>query len=284
MNLEGANINKTNIIKEEESREGDKNYYYAHCSNGIYNVKGYGKVTIKNIYPGIDWVLYTNLKSKGHPLKYDFVIHSGSDYKAIKIKFLNAQIISLLDDKTKLKIETIAGNIEEGKLFSYLNNENEQQEIKSKYLLNNDSLIAFEIEDYDKTKTLIIDPLVWATYYGGSSIDYFNSICTDSLNNIYLTGCTYSVNFPTQQFSGAYWQNILEGSYDIFILKFNSQGVRQWATYYGGTDIDVGKSICIDSQENIYVTGYSGSSNIPTQQMTGAYWQAVCAGNVDLFI
>jgi hypothetical protein len=276
MNLEGATIANANIIKEEEGAQGVNNYFYAHCPQGIYGVKGYEKITIKNIYKGIDWVIYSNGNSKKHPLKYDFVVHPQADYKDIKIRFLNAQSTSLAENDTKLKIQTIAGNIEEGNLLSYLPDNTEKQGIESKYVENKDQLIAFEIGDYDKTKTLIIDPLVWATYYGGSGTDEFNSIGIDSQDNIYITGLTYaSPDFPTQQLPGAYWQETNAGGEDedAFILKFNSQGVRQWATYYGGTGSDIFYSVCLDSQDNIVLSGCTTSPDFPTQQLEGAYWQ-----------
>ena len=281
MNLEDANISKSNIIKENESKQGHYNYFYAHCPEGIYDVKGYGKITIKNIYKGIDWVIYTNSDSKEHPLKYDFVVHPEADYKDIKIKFLNAQSTSLTDNDSKLKIQTIAGNIEEGNLYSYQSNSN--NEINSKYIIDKDSIISFEIANYDTTKTLVIDPLVWATYYGGNGTDEIISICTDNSNNIYITGGTSSINFPVQNLTGAYWQS-MNGNGDVILIKFNNHGVRQWATYYGGSQGETSRSICADSQNNIYITGESYSLDFPCQQLSGAYWQFTNAGIINVFI
>ena len=300
MDLVEANIDKANIIKEQEGKQGHYNYFYAHCPEGIYNVKGYGKITIKNIYKGIDWVIYTNANSKEHPLKYDFVVHPQADYKQIKIKFINAQSTTLADNDTKLKIQTIAGNIEEGNLYSYTTSichaerseasqlktqtETKNTGIESNYKINQDSLIEFEIANYDTTKTLIIDPLVWATYYGGSGNDEFTSICADNQDNILITGQTLSIGFPTIILSGAYWQSNSLGNKEIFILKFNNQGIRQWATYYGGSNNETGNSICSDSQGNIYITGWTESTNFPIQQLAGGYYQTSLAGENDAVI
>ncbi len=274
MDLVGATILKENIIKEEESKQGHYNYFYAHCPEGIYNVKAYGKITIKNIYKGIDWVIYTNKNNKEQPIKYDFIVHPEANYNNIKIKYINAQNISLLDKDTKLKIQTIAGTIEEGNIYSYQNN---KEEIKSKYIFNNDSTISFTINDYDKTQDLVIDPLVWATYYGGNNYDNFLSICVDSKDNIYITGWSISLDFPTQQLNGAYWQLNIIGvllKEDVIILKFNCRGVRLWATYYGGSDQDGATAINVDNNDNIYIIGGTKSSDFPLQQLSGAYWQA----------
>ncbi|MEI6060267.1 MAG: SBBP repeat-containing protein [Bacteroidota bacterium] len=284
MDLVGASIDKGQIIKEKANQQGYYNYFYASCPKGICGVQEYGKITIKNIYKGIDWVIYTSTGSKDHPLKYDFVVHPQANYKDIKIKFVHAQSTSLIDNNSKLKVETIAGTIEEGNVSSYFANNTGIGGIQSKYVLNSDSLIEFEIANYDKSKTIVIDPLVWATYYGGSSIELTTTICCDSQDNIYISGGTSSADFPTQQLSGAYWQPILKGG-NVVLIKFNKEGVRQWATYYGGDNSDFCESICADSQGNIYITGETSSPDFPIKQINGAYCQTTYAGGLeDIFI
>jgi gliding motility-associated-like protein len=223
-----------------------------------------------------------------YPLKYDFVVHPLADYKNIKVKFLNAQNISVSDEDTKLKIQTIAGNIEEGKLVSYIKSEKRKANTeilvaKSNYLIDKDSIVSFSIAEYDKNKTLIIDPLVWATYYGGNAWNSFLSVCIDKQDNVYITGLTNATNFPAKQLAGAYWQPDSLTT-DAFILKFDKLGVRQWATYYGGSMRDIGISVSTDNQDNVYVSGSTESTDFPTQQSAGYYWQANNAGIWDLFI
>ncbi len=285
MNLQGSAINKSQIVKELPGKQGVTNYFYPHCPEGIYGVQEYGKITIKNIYKGIDWVIYTNADNKESPLKYDFVVHPQADYKDIKIKFVNAQSTRLTENDTKLKIQTIAGNIEEGNLYSYLQKSTGKQAIKTNYTANADSTLEFEIGAYDKTKTLVIDPLVWATYYGGGSSDEFYSICTDSKDNIYITGAVNSLDFPTQQQIGGYWQATKKGQYaNVAIIKFNTRGVRQYATYYGGSVNDFGRCIYADKMDNIYLTGDTSSDDFPTQTLTGAYNQQIMGGTEGMFI
>ncbi|MDO9256888.1 MAG: SBBP repeat-containing protein [Bacteroidales bacterium] len=284
MNLQGSSINKTQIIKELPGKQGVTNYFYPHCPEGIYGVQEYGKITIKNIYKGIDWVIYTNAENKEAPLKYDFVVQPQANYKDIKIKFVNAQSTLLTDNGTKLKIQTIAGNIEEGNLYSYLQNSTAKQSIKTTYIANSDSTLEFELGAYDKTKTLVIDPLVWATYYGGSGEDEFYAVSTDAEDNLYITGKVGSSDFPNQNLSSAFWQPTNQGNFDAVILKFDSQGIRQWSTYYGGSLQDQARSICTDTQGNVYVTGETNSINFPLQKSTNAYYQGSNRGEYDIFI
>ncbi|MFZ4414874.1 MAG: SBBP repeat-containing protein, partial [Bacteroidales bacterium] len=168
--------------------------------------------------------------------------------------------------------------------YSYQSNKDIKEEVKSNYVFYNDSIIEFELSDYDTTKTLIIDPLVWATYYGGSFEDELKSICVDGQDNIYITGYTQSLDFPTQQSTVAYWQATnISGNQDIILVKFNRYGQRLWSTYYGGTYGDWANSICADSHDNIYITGKTNSYNFPTQYLATAYWQGVYS-EVDAYI
>ena len=71
------------------------------------------------------------------------------------------------------------------------------------------------------------------------------------------------------------------GSYDAFLVKFNSSGVRQWGTYYGGTGYDEGASCATDMSGNVYLAGYTQSTTgIAT---TGAH-QTTYGGSSDAFL
>ena len=99
-----------------------------HCPDGIFNVKQYGQITIKNIYPGIDWVLRTEGK-KG--LTYDFILHPGAKLEQIKLSYPEAKKIELLENKSKLKVTTPLGEITEGNLLCY--EKNSQKKISSSF-------------------------------------------------------------------------------------------------------------------------------------------------------
>ena len=106
----------------------------------------------------------------------------------------------------------------------------------------------------------------WGTYYGGTNDDNGYSCATDASGNIYLSGYTRSTSGIAT--TGAH-QTTYGGRFDAFLVKFNSSGVRQWGTYYGGTSDDNGYSCATDASGNIYLSGHTRStSGIAT---TGAH-------------
>ena len=79
MNLLGANIKKENIEREYESIDRTDYYLGGICPDGILNVHNYQQITVKDIYPGIDWVIYTasaaKTQGKMGRLQYDFIVY-----------------------------------------------------------------------------------------------------------------------------------------------------------------------------------------------------------------
>lgn len=121
----------------------------------------------------------------------------------------------------------------------------------------------------------------WATYYGGSGFDEGYSCSTDLLGNIYLTGGTDAAGGTAIATSGSH-QSTNAGSFNAFLAKFNSSGVRQWATYYGGSSSEFGFASCTDLSNNVYLYGLATSSNV-TMVSSGCH-QSSKAGFQDAFL
>jgi predicted SpoU family rRNA methylase len=277
--LIGGNIKKENITFEDEIENYYENYYTQYAPDGILFVKLYRKVRIKEVYPGIDWILRYDENGSFH---HEFEARPNSNIAQIKIKVKNAQI-ELTDEGRSVLLKTLIGTIKDGNLIAYEG----KKEITAKYTIKG-NLLSFEIKDYEGREKLLIDPhaLVWATYYGGSSWDFATSISRDANGNVFVVGWTISTNFPKYNpGGGAYYQPNRAGSWDAFILKFNNNGNRLWATYYGGSSYDEANSISTDANGNVFVVGGTLSTNFPTYDPGGGvYYQGTNAGYYDAFI
>lgn len=113
-----------------------------------------------------------------------------------------------------------------------------------------------------------LDTLLVSTYLGGSGTEAALSIDLDIVGNIYVTGITYSSDFPTT--SGAYNTSFNGGDYDIFISKLSNDLTNLSAsTFLGGGSNDFPYSLSLNATGNaLYVSGYTLSSNFPVTPWT----------------
>jgi len=103
--------------------------------------------------------------------------------------------------------------------------------------------------------------LTYSTFLGGEGYDFANAIRIDSAGNAYITGSSRSTGMAT---SGVY-QNALAGSDDAFVARLNAAGSGlDFFSYLGGKSRDIAQSLELDGAGNIYVTGYTYSTDFPT--------------------
>jgi hypothetical protein len=265
------NANPSFEVVKGKELDGYNNYY--NVPKGVepaLYVKKYEAITLKNVWDGIDLHYYG---TEGF-LETDYLVAPGADYKKIQIQFKGAELST--DEKGNLIIKTPFGEIQEGTLKVYQNNER----IEAYWKISKDNVVSFEIPNYNADLALRIDPLtrVWGTYYGGSGYDYAQSTVVDVNGNLYLSGTTAS----TSLISSGGFQNVYgAGLYDAFVVKFTSFGIRVWGSYYGGNGTEYGKSISTDASGNIYLAGETSSS---ASIASGGHQNTYGGSNNDAFL
>jgi len=124
-----------------------------------------------------------------------------------------------------------------------------------------------------------LSTLLSSTYVGSSSYDYAYGIALDSLDNVYITGYTNSINYPT---TVDVYQTVNNGGYDAFVSKFNNDlSVLSASTFIGGSGSDNALKIALNSSGNLYITGYTDSSDYP---VTANAYQSERKGLTDVFV
>ena len=276
LDILGMNPN-VRTLNEEQTTEYF-NYYYAHCPDGITNVHGYRKVIFKDVYNNIDLVYYSNERG----LKYDFIVKPGGNVADIKLKYQNEDEVYITEEG-KIRALNPFGELETDVLLTY---QSDGKVIESNYKKEPDGTIRINTGEYDKTKDLIIDPFIGATYYGGSGTEIGYSMSIDGNNNIYITGSADSPTFPLYNpGGGTYFYDTINTYGNAFILKFNSNGIRKWATFYGGYSREIGHSITTDGNNNVLITGETQSTDFPLKDPGGGYYfQNSNAGSYEVFI
>ena len=115
----------------------------------------------------------------------------------------------------------------------------------------------------------------WTKQLGSSSVDEGYGVTTDSLDNIYVTGITY----------GDLDGNTKSGNGDIFLVKYDSSGTKQWTKQLGTSSRESGTSVATDSSGNIYVTGHTqGCNSCSTVMATRGLDGNTNSGSLDVFL
>ena len=258
MRLVGANT--APVLSGLDPLPGACNYFIGEgAEKWRTDVPQYARVKYSNVYHGVDMIFYGNQSD----LEYDFKVAQGADPAAIRISFESPLSI---DESGDLIIETASGPLRQRKPFAYQEVDGEQHQVAAQYVLKSNG-VGFRMGAYDKSKPLIIDPVLsYSTYLGASGSETGWAIAVDSEGAAYIAGQTSSLNFPTTQDA---FQKSSTGANDVFVIKLNPAGnALVYSTYIGGAGNDFGFGVAVDVMGNAYVTGQTNSPNFPTKPAT----------------
>ena len=259
------NANDTKI-KGENRAITKANYFNGNIkSQWKTNVPSFEKVNLGEVFDGIE----VKLKNIGNNVEKYFYVKSGGDPNNIKMKISGVKKIQV-NKSGELELLTDHGKVKLSKPIAFQINENEKKYVDVKYTVN-DNKYGFEVAKYDKTKELVIDPILAATFYGGNGNDdqliAGDLMLFDSSGNIIIAGITKSTDLP----------GIDPGSLDSvpnnsFIAKFTPDlNSLLEVTYFGGSgDFDNVRSMVMDDMGNIFIVGFTDSDDFPNISATSA--------------
>jgi len=247
------------------------------------NISTYEIVEMGEVYEGID----VRLKAYGSNAEKVFTVKPDAKHETIRIRLEGAQDLTV-NTAGELVAETEFGDVKFTKPVAYQEIKGKRVDVMVEYnLLNPKSKIrnpkseyGFKVAQYDKTKDLIIDPLLASTYLGGPYEDCGKSIAVDAEGNVFVAGETLSSEFPTTP--GAY-RTSRTGNTDVFVSKFNSGLINLLASTFLGGALNHERtcSIATDAGGNVYVAGSTYSTDFPTTRGT---YDAARNGRWDIFV
>ncbi|MCU1271411.1 MAG: uncharacterized protein JWN74_2705 [Acidobacteriaceae bacterium] len=302
MQLAGANQQSEMVGTEQLA--GHSNYFIGNdSSRWLRNIPQFGRVQYRGVYPGINLSFYGNQNR----LEYDFEVSPGSDAQQIELNFKGATNVSVVGNGD-LVLGLEGRELRFQSPHIYQKSSAGVQTVAGSFVLRGKNSAGFEVGPYDRSRTLVIDPvLAFSSYLGGTGnesctaitgatagfVPHCPAITVDSGGRIYVAGATTS----TGTFSGVTPNitNTTGGTQNVFISRISlssSAGVTtsslDYVTYLGGSTgatpvVQYPTGIGVDSGFNVYVAGTTNASNYPT---TPSAYQTVTAslGNNHAFV
>lgn len=255
-NFIGSNSNST-ISKDSPINEYFNYYLGNDPKKWASKVNAYNIVQINELYKGIDLKIY----SLNNSFKYDFIVKPGADSKKILMDYEGAESIRIEDGV--LKVKTSVNEISELKPYAYQIKNDKKETVECRFALK-DNKVYFEFpKDYDHSLSLVIDPYIVFSRYSSSYANHFGYTATyDSKENAYGAGSVFSIGMITTP--GAFSTLYGGGNADIGIVKYSANGLqRLYSTYIGGDLTDLPHSLVVNSRDELYLLGTTGSADFP---------------------
>lgn len=239
--------------------------------NSIH-VPAFGEVMIGELWRKTSVLVY----AREGRLEYDFRLLPGADPSMIRLGIRGAQSWKIREDGDVEVVTPQGHRILQHAPEVYQLCEGRRIPLDASYFRSENGNLGLSVPGFDSERELIIDPvLTWATYYGGSDVDSAEAIAVDAQGNSYFCGDTLSTDFPLE----APFQDSISQT-DAFVVKMDPSGALVWSSYLGGHSNDHAEAIEVDSSGNVYVAGWTFSSDFPLE---GAA-QPSSGGSSDAFI
>ncbi len=251
------------------------------------NVPSFERVRYDGVYPGIDMVY----RGSGKRLEYDFLVAPGADPRDIALRFTGGRVS--LAANGDLLVHARGGTLREKRPFAYQRIGGARRRVESRFVLEPRGRATFRVGDYDRSKPLVIDPvLAYSTYIGGGAQgegsggpggESGEGVAVDGSGSAYVVGST-NATAPTAYPTKGAIQGANGGGIDAVVTKLNPAGDDiVYSTYLGGGGADRAFAVAVDSDGEASVTGQTastGATPFPTKNAI----QPANAGSNDVFV
>ncbi len=241
------------------------------------NVPAYELLNLGETWIGVD----LKLKAHNNNIEKLFYVKPNINPSSIQIAVDGAEQLKV-SKNGNLVVFTPAGKLFYSAPVAYQWIDGKKHFAKAAYKINKagKNTYSFLVEEYDPNYELIIDPLLASTFMGDGGNDWGNAITVDESGNVFITGYSWSDNFPTT--AGSY-EGTFNGVKDAYVSKFtNDLSTLLVSTFIGGSSWDNGLSITVESTGDVIVSGATGSSNFPIAG--NAYDNTYNGGSNDVFV
>jgi hypothetical protein len=261
LRFEGAN--RAARLEGEQLLASTTNLYFGNDpSKWRRAIPNYGRVRVEQLYPGVDLDYYGNAGQ----LEYDLTVHPGADPQRIHLRLdgSNAQPNGV---RLNGNGDLVASLIQRHPVAYQTGPDGVRHMVASRYRRNADGSYSFQLGVYDRSRALVIDPvLVVAQYFAALYENVAYGIGHDSNGLVYIAGNTQSTDLPLV---GSSYQSSEGGDQDLFLAIVNPKlsGSAQviYVTYLGGVDDDTFGAMYVGPAGDVYLTGSTMSANFPIQ-------------------
>ncbi len=241
-------------------------------------VSAYNAINLGEVASGIN----LHVVAHGNNIEKIFSVNPGSDPKSIKINLEGSDKLSI-SESGELLIESSSETISFTPPFAYQDLSDGRRSVEVDYWVCKNSY-GFTLGEYDPSFPLTIDPMLASTFLGGSNVDdtYEPAVQCDSQGYVYITGFTYSTDFPTTT-------GVIDTDFtgyparERFVTKFTPDlSTIVASTFLGGAGEDWGMGICFDAEDNLYLGGYT--SSLGDFPLTDSSYVSENLGGLDAYI
>jgi len=237
-------------------------------------IGNYARICYRSVYPGVDMVFY----GRGDELEYDFVLQPGSDPNAIRMQFSGPGKLNVTPEGD-LTLDTPGGRMLQHKPAIYqLDAKGSRSPVAGRYNLLAGGGVGIQLEKYDHSKQLTIDPTItYATLMGGGATETMTGMkIRDGL--LYVVGSTAAGDWAETSTDMPYNSEV-----DCFIQIINiatpGKYTLQYFSYLGGSANDYPLGMDVDAPGFVYLAGNTTSTDFP---MVGNVLTGMVQGNVNL--